>query len=92
MVGAVHRAGSDGGKLPAIRAHGAAELRGALDELARRIDQEIQKALADPAFRDKVQADGTEIVGLGHQAFPEYLRQDLQKWKRAVELSGAKVD
>jgi tripartite-type tricarboxylate transporter receptor subunit TctC len=61
-------------------------------ELARRIDQEIQKALADPAFRDKVQADGTEIVGLGHQAFPDYLRQDLQKWKRAVELSGAKVD
>lgn len=61
-------------------------------ELARRIDQEIQKALADPAFRDKVQADGTEIVGLGYQAFPDYLRQDLQKWKRAVELSGAKVD
>jgi hypothetical protein len=61
-------------------------------ELVRRIDQEIQKALADPAFRDKVQADGTEIVGLGHQAFPDYLRQDLQKWKRAVELSGAKVD
>ena len=61
-------------------------------EMARRIDQEIQKALADPAFRDKVQADGTEIVGLGYQAFPDYLRQDLQKWKRAVELSGAKVD
>jgi tripartite-type tricarboxylate transporter receptor subunit TctC len=61
-------------------------------ELARRIDTEIQKALADPAFRDKVQTDGTEIVGLGHQAFPDYLKQDLQKWKRAVELSGAKVD
>lgn len=61
-------------------------------ELARRIDQELQKALAEPAFRDKVQSDGTEIVGLGHQAFPDYLRQDLQKWKRAVELSGAKVD
>ena len=61
-------------------------------EMARRIDQELQKALAEPAFRDKVQSDGTEIVGLGHQAFPDYLRQDLQKWKRAVELSGAKVD
>lgn len=61
-------------------------------EMARRIDQEIQKALADPAFREKVQADGTEIVGLGQAGFPDYLRQDLQKWKRAVELSGAKVD
>lgn len=61
-------------------------------EMARRLDQEIQKALADPAFREKVQSDGTEIVGLGQAGFPDYLRQDLQKWKRAVELSGAKVD
>ena len=61
-------------------------------DAAARIDTEIQKALADPAFRQKVQSDGTEIVGLGHKEFPAYLRQDLQKWKRAVELSGAKVD
>lgn len=61
-------------------------------EMARRIDLEIQKALAEPAFRDKIQADGTEIVGLGQAGFPDYLRQDMQKWKRAVELSGAKVD
>ena len=61
-------------------------------EWGRRIDQEIQKALADPAFREKVQSDGTEIVGLGFAGFPEYLRQDLQKWKRTVELSGAKLD
>jgi tripartite-type tricarboxylate transporter receptor subunit TctC len=61
-------------------------------ELAARIDSEIQKALADPVFRQKVQSDGTEIVGIGHKEFPAYLRQDLQKWKRAVELSGAKVD
>ncbi len=46
------------------------------------------KTIAEPAFRDKVQADGTEIVGLGLAGFPHYL----QKWKRAVELSGAKVD
>jgi tripartite-type tricarboxylate transporter receptor subunit TctC len=61
-------------------------------DLTARIDAEVQKALADPAFRQKVQADGTEIVGLGHKEFPGYLRQDLQRWKRAVELSGAKVD
>lgn len=61
-------------------------------DVAARVDAEIQKALADPAFRQKVQADGTEIVGLGHKEFPAYLRQDLQRWKRAVELSGAKVD
>ncbi len=61
-------------------------------ELAARIDAEIQKALADAAFRQKMQSDGTEIVGLGHKEFPACLRLDLQKWKRAAELSGAKVD
>jgi tripartite-type tricarboxylate transporter receptor subunit TctC len=61
-------------------------------DVTRRLDQELRRILADTAFRDKVQADGTEVVGLGHEEFATYLRQDLQKWKRAVELSGAKVD
>lgn len=61
-------------------------------EAVRKIDLEIQKALSDPAVKDKIQADGTEIVGLGYLEFPTYLRNDLQKWKRIVELSGAKVD
>ena len=61
-------------------------------EAARRLDQEVRKLLADAAFRDKVQADGTEIVGVGLDDFPAYLRRDLQKWKQAVELSGARVD
>ena len=61
-------------------------------DVTRRLDQEVRRILADAAFRDRVQADGTEVVGLGHEEFGAYLRQDLQKWKRAVELSGAKVD
>lgn len=61
-------------------------------EAARRLDQEVRKLLADAAFRDKVQFDGTEIVGIGLDEFPNYLRRDLQKWRQAVELSGARVD
>ena len=61
-------------------------------DLVRSIDMEIQKALSDQAFRDRIVADGTEIVGIGHQEFPARLRSDLQKFKKVVELSGAKVD
>ena len=60
-------------------------------EMARRIDQEVEKARAKPAFRDKVQSDGTEIVGLGYGGLAEYLSQELRTWKRSLELSGAKV-
>jgi tripartite-type tricarboxylate transporter receptor subunit TctC len=61
-------------------------------DMARRIDQEVQKALGESSFREKVQSDGTEIIGMGSADFPAYLRQDLQKWRRVVEISGAKVD
>ena len=59
---------------------------------SRRIDAEVQKAFSDPAFRDKVQADGTEVVNLGHADFAPFIRNDVAKMKRVVELSGARVD
>ena len=61
-------------------------------EVIRRIDAEIQKAFGDPAFRDKVQADGTEVVNMGHSEFAPFIRNDVAKMKRVVELSGARVD
>ena len=60
-------------------------------ELARRIDQEVEKALTAPAFSDKEQTVDPEIVGLGYCGLAEYLRQKLRTLKSAVELSGAKV-
>ena len=61
-------------------------------EIVRRIDAEAQKALSDPAFRDKIQADGSEVVNLGHVEFAPFIRNDMAKMKRVVELSGARVD
>lgn len=61
-------------------------------EVVRRIDAEAQKALSDPAFRDKIQADGTEVVNMGHAEFATFIRNDLAKLKRVVEVSGARVD
>ncbi len=61
-------------------------------EVVRRIDAELQKAFSDPAFRDKVQADGTEVANMGHAEFAPFIRNDVAKMKRVVELSGARVD
>ena len=61
-------------------------------EVVRRIDAETQKAFADAAFRDKVQADGSEVVSMGHAEFAAFMKTDLAKLKRVVELSGARVD
>ena len=61
-------------------------------EIVRRIDAEAQKALSDQAFRDKVQADGSEVVNMGHAEFAAFIKADLAKLKRVVEISGARVD
>jgi tripartite-type tricarboxylate transporter receptor subunit TctC len=61
-------------------------------EVLRRIDAEAQKALQDPAFRARVQADGSEVVNLGQAEFAAFIKADFAKLKRVVELSGARVD
>ena len=61
-------------------------------EAIRRIDAEAQKALHDPAFRDRVQADGSEVVNMSHVEFAEKVKADYIRSKRTVELSGARVD
>ena len=61
-------------------------------EATRRIEAELVKALADPAFRDKVQADGTEVVNQGQAEFAALVKADLAKMKRTVEVSGARLD
>jgi len=61
-------------------------------EVVRRLDQELPRLLADPTFKASMQAKGTDVVGVGSQDFTAYFRKDLQRWKRAVEASGARVD
>lgn len=61
-------------------------------EVLRRLDQELPRLLADPAFKIAMQAKGTDVLGAGSQEFTAYFRKDLERWKRAVEASGARVD
>lgn len=61
-------------------------------EVVRRLDQELPRLLADPVFKAAMQAKGTDVVGQGSAEFSAYFRKDLQRWKRAVEASGARVD
>lgn len=61
-------------------------------EVAKRIDQELPRLLTDPTFKASMQAKGTDVLGSGSHDFTAYFRNDLQRWRRAVEASGARVD
>ena len=61
-------------------------------EIVARLDQAIQKALADPDFRGRLQEIGIETVGLGPEAFARFQAGEIVKWGAAVRAAGAKID
>ncbi len=54
--------------------------------------QEVAKALAEPALRDKLIKLGAAPVGGTPEAFGEYIRSETAKWAKIVKASGATVD
>lgn len=57
-----------------------------------RLNAEINKALTDPALRSNLTGQGLEVVGGSVQEFANFVRRDTERWRAAVEASGAKVD
>ena len=60
--------------------------------IARRLHEEVRKALALPEIRDRILADGAEPVGNTPEEFRQYLLADVAKWTRVVKASGAKLE
>ena len=61
-------------------------------EIVSRIDKEMSKIVADSAFKIAMQSAGTDIVGLSSKEFTSYFSKDANRWKQAVEASGASLD
>lgn len=57
-----------------------------------RLNAEIDKALKDPALRDRLTAQGLQVAGGSVQQFADFVRRDTERWRGAVAASGAKID
>jgi tripartite-type tricarboxylate transporter receptor subunit TctC len=57
-----------------------------------RLNSEINKILADPELRGSLTSQGLEVVGGTPEQFGDFVRRDTERWRGAVEASGAKVD
>jgi tripartite-type tricarboxylate transporter receptor subunit TctC len=57
---------------------------GTSPELIRRIQADVQKALAVPEVRDKLTAMGATVVGSSPEQFGAYLRAESDKWAKLI--------
>jgi tripartite-type tricarboxylate transporter receptor subunit TctC len=67
-------------------------VRGTPKDVTQKLATTIQAALADKPLRDKLAAQGAEVLTSTPQQFSTMLRGDIDKWAKIVKQSGAQVD
>ncbi len=61
-------------------------------DIVNRIQQETAKALASPALKERLLAQGAVPGGMSSAEFGRYIADESRKWAGVVTASGAKVD
>jgi tripartite-type tricarboxylate transporter receptor subunit TctC len=61
-------------------------------DIVDRIQQETTKALASPALKERLLAQGAIPSGITSAEFARYIDAETKKWAGVVKASGAKVD
>ncbi|WP_420868819.1 Bug family tripartite tricarboxylate transporter substrate binding protein [Cupriavidus pauculus] len=67
-------------------------VRGTPKDVTQKLSTTLQAALADKPLRDKLAAQGAEVLSNTPQQFAAMLRADIDKWGKIVKQSGAQVD
>jgi tripartite-type tricarboxylate transporter receptor subunit TctC len=61
-------------------------------EIIKRMNEEISAALKKPEVRDKLAAQGIDIVGSTPQAAQSFIERQLDTWAKVVKDNGIKAD
>jgi tripartite-type tricarboxylate transporter receptor subunit TctC len=61
-------------------------------DIVNRIQQETARALATPAMKERLQAQGAIPSGNTPAQFAQFIDREIRKWAPVVKASGAKVD
>jgi tripartite-type tricarboxylate transporter receptor subunit TctC len=72
--------------------YGLAAPAGTPRAIIHRLNSEIAKAVKNPALRERlIAADYEPAVGTPEQ-FGAFMKSEIEKWGRAVKISGARAD
>ncbi|HVL56398.1 MAG TPA: tripartite tricarboxylate transporter substrate binding protein [Burkholderiaceae bacterium] len=60
--------------------------------VVEKIHQTLARGLAQPELRSRIDAMGIEFSGAGPQPYQRFIRDEVAKWAKVVEQSGARID
>jgi tripartite-type tricarboxylate transporter receptor subunit TctC len=72
--------------------YGAFVPTGTPPEIIARLHKEIVRAISLPDVRERLSAEGADLVGNSPREFDAFVRSELAKWAKVVKLSGAKAE
>lgn len=88
----IFEAGGDLANYEASSWFGILAPAGTPKEIVNKLQQEIAKALASPAVKEKMIAQGADPVGNTPEQFAAFIQAESKKWAQVVKAAGAKVD
>ena len=53
--------------------------------VVKRINEELQKALADPTLAAKLREQGMDVVGGGPEVLDRFVRTEIARWAKVVQ-------
>lgn len=65
---------------------------GTPEAIVQKLNAELLAVMAMPSVREKLQAQGMEVLGGTPAQFADYIRAETERWGRIVRESGAKVN
>jgi tripartite-type tricarboxylate transporter receptor subunit TctC len=61
-------------------------------DIVNKLHTETLRAINLPEIRNRMQPEGAEFIGDTPEHFTAYIRAEIEKWGRAVKVSGAKAE
>ncbi|SDB98285.1 Tripartite-type tricarboxylate transporter, receptor component TctC [Cupriavidus sp. YR651] len=61
-------------------------------QIVNRLNAAINKAVADPAFRERMQTEGAETMADSPDYFKRFLADDIARWRQVVKTGNVKVE
>ena len=65
---------------------------GVATDIVSRLNAETNKVLNDPAMRDRMEADGTQVFTSTPDEFSALIKSDVARWADRVKKTGIRVD